>query len=251
MARKAKPKDEGNEVPAWIVSFSDMVTLLLAFFVLLQSFASVQDPELFFVGQGSFKRAIAGMGIPSWLYGRQDSAKREFINVKHPTDESEEKQPPKRIINADADKIKHVFDDLQKQMETAAADLSQRPIRVEPTPIRFRGSAAELDEAARAWLRQFAFDIRQTLQDDQVKFFVIGLAPDQRDIGRQWTISAVRARAVEQFLAPLLSDGSSQRRWSTYSWGAGAGGAWCKKRGFLPEKTDVVIAVVREKSDNG
>ena len=42
---RTRPKqDKGNSVPAWIVSFSDMVTLLLAFFVLLQSFAKVQDP---------------------------------------------------------------------------------------------------------------------------------------------------------------------------------------------------------------
>jgi chemotaxis protein MotB len=46
MAAKKRQEEEPEGTPAWIVSFADLITLLLAFFVLLQSFAKEQDPEL-------------------------------------------------------------------------------------------------------------------------------------------------------------------------------------------------------------
>ncbi|MCD6303381.1 MAG: hypothetical protein J7M21_00280, partial [Planctomycetes bacterium] len=165
MARRGPRAEEKPGVPAWIVSFSDMVTLLLAFFVLLQSFAHVQDPELFFIGQGSFKRAIAGMGLPSWLFGREDKPKRDYINVKHPSDEGPPSDPRSRNIDADDEKIRNIFDDLKKNMNTSSQDTVQVPIRVELTPIRFPAGAAGLDDRARTYLKQLAFDLRQTLID--------------------------------------------------------------------------------------
>ena len=51
MSRKRKSSEEGKlPVPAYIVTFSDMITLLLTFFVLLLSMASEQKEELFTAG---------------------------------------------------------------------------------------------------------------------------------------------------------------------------------------------------------
>ena len=46
-------EEEGTKVPGYIVTFSDMVTLLLTFFVMLLTLADVQDPELFDKGRDS------------------------------------------------------------------------------------------------------------------------------------------------------------------------------------------------------
>jgi flagellar motor protein MotB len=251
MPREKKRQEEGNRVAAWIVSFSDMVTLLLAFFVLLQSFARVQDPELFFVGQGSFRSAIAGMGLPSWLLGRQDKPQREHLNVKHPMDQAGPAIPEPRNIDADGEKIRTMFADLKKELDTNASDLQQEAIRVEPTPIRFRGPQCRLDDPAREYLRAFASDVAGTVRLESVRYYVVGLAADEPRAERQWALSARRARAVETYLGELLAAGGRRRGWIVYSWGAGAGGQWCRRRGFLPEKTHVVIAVVRENSENG
>ncbi|MDD5011702.1 MAG: flagellar motor protein MotB, partial [Phycisphaerae bacterium] len=51
MSRKSAPQDNPPSVPAYIVTFSDMVTLLLTFFVLLISLAKMQDPEKFNAGR--------------------------------------------------------------------------------------------------------------------------------------------------------------------------------------------------------
>ena len=251
MPRGKKPAEEKQSAPTWIVSFSDMVTLLLAFFVLLQSFAHVQDPELFFVGQGSFKRAIAGLGIPSWLFGRKDKTRRDHVKIKHASDETPPEHPKPRIIDADNEKIRDMFADLQKELTTTATDLSQEVIRVEATPVRFRGADTALDDPARRYLRQFAFDVGQTVRAGAVRVYVVGLAADVPQVARQWTLSARRARAVETCLSGLLRDAAGATEWSVSSWGAGAGGSWCRRHGFLPDRTAIVIALVKEKGGNG
>jgi chemotaxis protein MotB len=43
--RKEPPKEDKIKVPSYIVTFSDMITLLLTFFVLLLSMASEQVDE--------------------------------------------------------------------------------------------------------------------------------------------------------------------------------------------------------------
>ena len=50
-----------DEVPAYIVTFSDMVTLLLTFFVMLLSLATMQDPELLNKGRDSFVESLQAL----------------------------------------------------------------------------------------------------------------------------------------------------------------------------------------------
>ena len=61
------PVEEKQKVPAYIVTFSDMVTLLLTFFVLLLTLAQVQDPELFNRGRDSFFESIRYCGLGNLL----------------------------------------------------------------------------------------------------------------------------------------------------------------------------------------
>ncbi len=60
MARK-KNKDEGGGAPAWLVTYSDLVTLLLTFFVLLLSMANM-DKVKFHDALGSLKGAFGLSG---------------------------------------------------------------------------------------------------------------------------------------------------------------------------------------------
>ena len=86
-----KPADGGQKTPGWIVSFTDMITLLLAFFVLLQAFAKERHPELFF----------AGLGIPDLLFGKMEKAEQSHWMKKHPTEPDEENMNRSRVLDAE------------------------------------------------------------------------------------------------------------------------------------------------------
>ncbi|MCY2931768.1 MAG: hypothetical protein NTV86_20215 [Planctomycetota bacterium] len=63
---EVKP-DRLPQAPLWVLSFADMITNLMAAFVMLQAFASATPTAASFkAGQGSFKRAIKNFGLPSW-----------------------------------------------------------------------------------------------------------------------------------------------------------------------------------------
>ena len=100
MRRPGRDEEDKPKVPGWIVSFTDMITLLLSFFVLLQSLAEVRDPELFFEGQGSFVRAIRTFGLPGFMTGEKAQPNRDFTKPRHPTDTSDQERPVNRLIDA-------------------------------------------------------------------------------------------------------------------------------------------------------
>jgi len=44
--KKKLPEDDGPEVPEWIVTFSDMISLLVTFFVLIMTFSSLEEDDV-------------------------------------------------------------------------------------------------------------------------------------------------------------------------------------------------------------
>ncbi len=59
---KQKPSDDGPGAPEWMVTFSDCMTLLLTFFVLLLSFSSF-DTKVFPKMQSAFSEGLSSIGL--------------------------------------------------------------------------------------------------------------------------------------------------------------------------------------------
>ena len=256
MASK-RPKEDATPVPAWIVSFSDMVTLLLAFFVLLQTFAKEQDPELFYAGQGSFRRAVSGCGLSSMFSGEIEAPMTDWRKIKYPSRHKTKAPDVQRVVDSDDEAIRQAFRQMRRQLEVESSAEDEEKVAVYSAPIVFASGSARLDDGAMRWLTDTAAQLRRAVKPSRTKLYVVGLAADEGDRRSQWLLSARRAEAVQTALARLLAGGRSSDQWAVYPVGAGPGGHWCRANGILVARggrgdtkknvggTHIAISVVR------
>ncbi len=244
--------DEGenaNAAPAWIVSFTDMITLLLSFFVMLQAFAHMQDPELFFIGRDSFRRAIAGLGLPNFLLGRPDKPRFEYRKRKHATDEAKDRRYKRRVISPEDQKIRQSFLELRRSVDIQSFNITASPLDSRFTPITFAPLEAELNAVAKQYLSYLARDLAGQLGGRSgINVYIIGMAADATTSKSQWVLSARRAAAVQEFLSRQIGTvhKTSLKGWRFSSWGAGAGGKWREQFGSIPEKSFIAVIVTGE-----
>jgi len=259
--RQQSIEEKGPKVPAYIVTFSDMVTLLLTFFVMLLSLAAVQDEELFNRGRDSFSFAIKNFGL-GMLWGRK--LRPDFGNVKIKYFIS---KPDKffegRSIHTKEEKIRQVFNELRESMKTMPSEIAATKTDFSVTNIRFARGNARLDVSAKQFLGGFCSNLQQDSGSRPIKLYVLGLADDQATEKDQWILSAKRAKVVADYLRGILwvparrdpSSGSgyqTQRsafggwsKWSVYWWGAGPGGDWVRQDSPISKQSQILIAVLR------
>ncbi len=243
-------QEEGPKVPGYIVTFSDMVTLLLTFFVMLLSMASKQDPELFNIGRRSFTVCIQEYGMGKLLGGKPKSEHQQVkmkYQIKQP-DQSYEQ----RTVDAREEMIRKLAQDVARSMKTRPSQLADRSTNFSVTNIRFPRGGSFLDESARRYLTQFAFDMRQNFEPGSIKLYVLGLAANEKTDKQQLTLSAKRAQAAAEFLQNTLCSKSVSgtdmhsrvSNWPVYSWGAGRGGNWVSDENPASQKSHILIAVL-------
>jgi len=251
--RQQSIEEKGPKVPAYIVTFSDMVTLLLTFFVMLLSLAAVQDEELFNRGRDSFSFAIRSLGLGMFL-GRKP--RPDFGNVKIKYFIS---KPDKffegRSIHIKEEEIRQVFNELRQSMKTMPSEVTAKKTDFSVTNIRFARGVLRLNVSAKQFLNNFCSNLQQDSGSRPSKLYVLGLAGDQTTEKEQWVLSAKRAKVVADYLRGILSsesDFQTQRsafggwsKWSVYWWGAGPGGDWVRQDSPISKQSQILIAVLR------
>ncbi|MBW7990844.1 MAG: OmpA family protein [Planctomycetes bacterium] len=251
---KRKPiKEEKPKVPAYIVTFSDMTTLLLTFFVMLLSLSTVQDDEMFYKGRESFSYAIKSLGL-GMLMGRKPKPDLGYLKVKYYINEPNETFKG-RSINTKEEKTRKIFNELNRSMKSMPSVMVANKTDFTVTNIRFAQGDARLDGTAKQFLGGFCLQLKQNYGSRPVKLYVLGLANDQRAEKEQWILSAKRAKAAADYLRGILSSGSSSQiqgstiggwsNWSVYWWGAGPGGDWVRQDSPMSKQSQILIAVLR------
>jgi len=246
-------EDGGPKVPGYIVTFSDMVTLLLTFFVMLLSLAQVQDPELFDSGRDAFLESIryVGLGV---LFGKEDKPRFGEIKIKHsvsnPDDDSDS-----RTIDAKAEVLRRVLKQLKQTTTIVPMQIAAERTSFSITNIHFSPGSNDLNELAIKFLRGFCLDLQQNSGRKPVELYVLGLASDGKSDKENWLLSSKRAQTVADFLRDTLSAAGKeqsqgglaggQSKWLVYSWGAGSGGDWVGRDSPISKHSQILIAVLR------
>ena len=151
-------EESGPKVPGYIVTFSDMVTLLLTFFVMLLSLASVQDPELVNVGRNSFFQSIRDLGI-GMLTGKRPKPDFGYTKTMHFINEPD-KIFESRTIHAKEEEIRRIFNKLSQFMKILPSQVVSRKTNFSVTNIHFPQDRFDLDESGRKFLGGFCRDLR-------------------------------------------------------------------------------------------
>lgn len=237
MSRK-KIAEESYQVPIWVITFSDMTTNLLTFFVLLLSMGHIRDETLFDQGQASIYLESVKRG-----FGIKETSDFENIKIKYfitgPGDLFEG-----RTIDAKEEELRRTFTKVDRSMTTMPSQIVAKKTSFSVTDIRFSPGQVTLNESAKKYLAEFCLALQNSprvfssktkggisQQNPDSKagiIYVLGLADepdvvgsdpvqgatlidpaeklqqDSRGAGAQWLLSARRAQAVADFLQSAL-----------------------------------------------
>jgi len=254
MKNKAPVVEEaGEKSPLWIISFADMISLLMAFFVMLLTMAHEKSGTMANEGQGVFEKTIAGFKKSSGGLGMQnvfggdtkkhgsarDSVSFDAHQTYYPI---KDKETSGRTIDAAEERIRRVFNRLGTHVKTSKSQLNWGQPDFVVTPITFGQGLYTLEPPAKDFLTKFTTDLQES-GNEKLKLYVVGLASQEPEGKQQWLLSAKRADVVANFIRNNMPPDS---QWSIYSWGAGIGGNWVVKDSITAGQS-ISIGVVKVK----
>ena len=228
------------KVPGYIVTFSDMVTLLLTFFVMLLTLANDQDPELFNKGRDSFVKSLRYVGL-GMFFGRQDMPVFGSVKTRHYI-EGDEQPAARRTLDSEREKVRRILEQIGQAGTIMPSEMVADQTRYTVTNVHFASAEAELDEKAKKHLTEYCDAWREVGGIENIKIYVLGLAADESTPARQWQVSARRAKVVADFLNEALI---SHLQRPVYSWGGGPGGDWVDAEGPISVESHILITALR------
>ena len=184
--REKKQEEQSGGAPEWMITYSDMVTLLLTFFVMLLAMASFDSP-------GRVDKVIESLRRAFGVGGYSPNPEKAQKNPAAHTSESKTTKDQVKPIVTKLREIlsKKISDDLVKMTKT------RTEVRVMLDPrILFAPGSTELHPSSYGLIA----DVALAVKDKEVNLFVEGHTDGTGDSTRNWEISALRAVSVVEAL---------------------------------------------------
>ena len=217
---------EEAEVPAYMVSFGDMITLLLTFFILLVALADTQTAGLVGAGQGPLIRHLNAKGEPGILQGRLKPDRQ-----KHKRDSwwiPDQKGDPDQLVEVRTKLEKEILNKFKPGEASVGYEKDSLVLRL-PARIRYDASGYSiLDQGVMDVLEEVAYQLRRK-PGRHVR--ISGDVGQMDTLGEELTESARLGRVVS---ANLQLMGVAQWQMSLWGWGT--------SRSAFPDERDQSLA---------
>lgn len=181
-SRPRRPEDPKKGAPLWMATFSDLVTLLLTFFVLLLAMANFDDTAKVEAVLLSIREALGGAGLERKLL---ELHRAETGQAPIDTPDPQTLKPLEaRLRQAMSE---HISDDMMRMVN------NEEEVRIRlDERVFFKPGSAVLHPSAYAVLS----DVGKVLATTEMGVRVEGYADGMGDVKANWELSADRALAV-------------------------------------------------------
>jgi chemotaxis protein MotB len=238
-----QPEDKKTPVPSYIITYSDMITLLLTFFVMLLSLAETQvDEHKFMAGYYSFKAAIADFGLSGFLVNQNSEAEWEHPRPKYRIDEGNDEKND-RSIDAETEKVRRILLEVERMMKISPSHICGMDKTFLQPGIEFAPGSWDINANEQKKLIAMCEQLKVDYTMQEPIIYVLGLAADVKNDRQQWIVSSQRANTVANIIRTQIPE---SLKWPIYCWGAADGGQWVGRNGQTTQNNHILIAVLTE-----
>lgn len=194
MAKKKCPECEAG-APKWMVTYGDLMSLLLTFFVLLVSFSSMQESK-FKAAMGSLQAALGVLESDPFI-----AVNLETMTVNIPT---LGKDLGMNEIEGMMDELIEIVEQA-KMMDQIKVTKERGRIKIEiSSPILFQSGKAELKDDFKKILNQLGNLFKKTDSYIRVEGHTDNIPIKTQQFSSNWELSARRAVNVVRYFSDSL-----------------------------------------------
>lgn len=238
-----KPEEPKTPIPSYIVTYSDMITLLLTFFVMLLSLADTQvDEHKFMAGRYSFRAALADFGLSGFLINQNSGPELDHPRPKYRIVEGQDEEND-RSIDVETEMIRRALLDVERMMKISPSHICGMDKTFLQPGIEFQPGSWDIDADGLKKIAAICEQLKANYIHQEPILYVLGLAADTENERQQWIVSSQRAKAVADAIRTQIPE---DLKWPVYCWGAANGGEWVGRNGQTTTNNQVLIAVLTE-----